>query len=470
MNISINTLFKNIRYTVIVNIFLLVISIILTIFIPNFLSIVEFGLWQLYKFYQTYLGYLHLGWSDGIFLNLGGEEYKKINFKLYFSQFLIYLFMQITVAIIFFVALYYTSPSIDKKLIISVVSIMIVLLNTRTFFAYILLSTNRISEYNQISLIERGLFIVIIFSFYLLKMADYKLIILADVFCVFISFVYSIYLCKEVVFQKIENFYFCFKEIFQNISSGSKLLFANITSMLIIGVVRISIENGWGITVFGKISLIINLVGIVMIFINSISNILFPTIRKIPSDKISNIYLPLKAVITAILFGIFIIYVPLKELFSYFLPKYSESITYLVLVFPILVYECKMGLITNPILKSLRLEGKLFKLNIFALLLSIVLAMLSISIFKNLTLTVSIILIILIIRSTIAEIILCKLFVSKYLISLLEESLLVLVFIFSNWYLSNTFSFLTYVVAYLIYMLINRAHILLSFKKIVSFF
>ena len=217
------------------------------------------------------------------------------------------------------------------------------------------------------------------------------------------------------------------------------------------------------------ISLIISLVGIVMIFINSISNILFPTIRKIPSDKISNIYLPLKSVITAILFGILIIYVPFKELFSYFLPKYSESITYLVLVFPILVYESKMGLITNPILKSLRLEGKLFKLNIFALLLSILLAMLSIRIFKNLTLTVSIILIILMIRSTIAEIILCKLFVSKYLISLLEESLLVLVFIFSNWYLSNTFSFLTYVVAYLIYIFINRAHILLNIKKIASF-
>ena len=60
-----NTL-KNIAYSFGANLTSLCISIFMVMFVPKFLSVNDYGLWQLFLFYFSYLGFLHFGWEGGI--------------------------------------------------------------------------------------------------------------------------------------------------------------------------------------------------------------------------------------------------------------------------------------------------------------------------------------------------------------------------------------------------------------------
>ena len=47
-------------------------------------------------------------------------------------------------------------------------------------------------------------------------------------------------------------------------------MFANIASMLIIGVVRFGIERSWDVETFGKVSLTLSASNLMMLFINAV--------------------------------------------------------------------------------------------------------------------------------------------------------------------------------------------------------
>ena len=54
----------------------MLVSAILTVFVPKLLRITDYGFWQLFMFYQGYIGVFHLGWNDGIYLQIGGKKYE----------------------------------------------------------------------------------------------------------------------------------------------------------------------------------------------------------------------------------------------------------------------------------------------------------------------------------------------------------------------------------------------------------
>ena len=71
--------FRNLYYTVGANFITLAISVLLNLFVPKLLGVREYSYWQLYVFYSSYVGFLHLGWIDGIYLKIGGEEYENLD-------------------------------------------------------------------------------------------------------------------------------------------------------------------------------------------------------------------------------------------------------------------------------------------------------------------------------------------------------------------------------------------------------
>ena len=61
------------------NLLALAVSLIVTLLLPKLLGITDYGFWQLYVFYVGYVGVLQFGWSDGIYLRLGGKQYASLN-------------------------------------------------------------------------------------------------------------------------------------------------------------------------------------------------------------------------------------------------------------------------------------------------------------------------------------------------------------------------------------------------------
>ncbi|HFD1829688.1 TPA: hypothetical protein QFL99_002613, partial [Enterococcus faecium] len=74
MNLKSNQFLRNISYALSANLVVLFISVILNLFVPKYVGVQQYSMWQLYLFYSSYTGFFPLGWIDGISLKYAGEE------------------------------------------------------------------------------------------------------------------------------------------------------------------------------------------------------------------------------------------------------------------------------------------------------------------------------------------------------------------------------------------------------------
>lgn len=466
MNIKATNFIKNMSYSVSSNLLSLVISTVVVLIIPKLIGLEAYGYWQLYIFYSSYVGFLHFGWNDGIYLRYGGEEYENLDKKLFFSQFIQLLSLQLLIGggIALFTLIFVKDN--DRIFILNMVAIVTVILNMRYMLFFILQATNRIREYARLTILDRVVYIVLIIMFLLVGVRDYKLMVLADVIGKFTSLIFTMILCKDIIFNKISDFYFSLEEAFINMKVGMNLMVAGIASTLIIGTVKFGIGEKWDVTTFGKISLTLSISNMMMLFINAIGVIIFPVLRRAKEDKLASIYITMRDLLMPFLLGILIFYYPLKTMLSAWLPQYGDSLIYMALAFPMFTYEGKMSLLINTYIKTLRKERVILRVNSISMLMSVILTFIATQVLSNLELAMLNIVVLLAFRSALAEFFVAKVLNLQVKKDIILETIMTIVFIVSGWYLDSWLVVVAYFVAYITYLLIKKNDIQESFKNI----
>jgi O-antigen/teichoic acid export membrane protein len=452
--------FSNFSYTLISNLVSLVASALAILIVPKLIGVEEYGYWQLYLFYSTYVGFMHFGWNDGIYLRYGGKKYEDLNKSLFFSQFYMLVIMQLIIAVGIAIATIFIFNDENRTFILQMTALCLLIVNLGHMLFFILQGTNRIKEYALVTIIGRIIYLsLMIFLLLIIGVRDFKLLIIADLMGKLASLGFAIYICRDFVFLKISKFYFSFREALENIIVGIKLMFANIASLFIIGTVRFGIERAWDVISFGKVSLTLSLSNFMMIFINALGIIMFPILRRADQKKLPSIYITMRDFLMIVLLAILIIYYPFKVIMSLWLPEYADSLIYMALLLPLCVYEGKMALLINTYLKTMRKEKLMLNINLISLIVSIVLTVITTIFIKNLDLAVLSIVIILAFRCIIAEVILAKkLGVSVYK-DIIFELTITTIFITSAWFIHSWSVVIMYVLAYCVYLVIKRKDI-----------
>ena len=162
---------------------------------------------------------------------------------------------------------------------------------------------------------------------------SFSLIIGTDLIGKFVALLYAFYHCRDIVFGRFGPFKEAFADVVANVKVGIKLMLANVASLLILGVVRWSIEREWNVSVFGKISLTLSISNLMMLFIRSVSMVLLPTLRRTDSSKYASIYSNLKIGFLVSMFGALLLYYPLNSFLLYWLPAYADSLKYMAILF-----------------------------------------------------------------------------------------------------------------------------------------
>lgn len=452
MNAKAINFIKNFSYTFTSNLLSLFVSTLVVLIVPKLIGVEEYGYWQLYLFYAAYVGFLHFGWSDGIYLREGGKDYKTLNHKKLYSQFYMLFFMQFIIAVIIIgLGLNYLEDE-NRIFIIQMTALCMLVTNIRSMPLFLLQATNRIKEYAKATIIGQVFYFLLMLSTLVAGVRNFKVLIAADLLGRIVSLLYSVHTCKEIIIRPIYEFFFSIRETWENIYVGSKLMFSYIASLLIIGVVRLGIERTWDVATFGKVSLTLSVSKLVMLFINSIGIILFPVLRKIDAKKLPSIYSTMRDILMAILLGLLTVYYPFRTVLTAWLPNYSDSLAYMAMLFPMIVFEGKMCLLINTYLKTLRKEGILLRINIISLLMSTIITLLTTTILGKLELAVASIVIILAVRSILAEIWLSKELDIKVNKDIVLEVIMTIVFITTSWYINAWTSTLIYSIFFLLYI------------------
>ena len=469
MNKNLKVLLKNISYSLSSNLISLLASSLVVLVIPKLIGVEEYGLWQLYLFYSLYVGFLHFGWNDGIYLRYGGEVYENLNKKTFFSQFWLLLILQAIIGLIAYFFINYITDNFDKIFILKMTIICMLILNTRYMLFFILQATNKIKEYAKITILDRVMYLGVILIVIIFGYRDYKLLIGVDLLAKFSGLVYSVYLCKDIVLHNKWSFSVGIREMIINIKAGSKLMFANIASKLMLGVVRFGIEFTWSVVVFGKISLILSMSNFLMTFINATGLVIFPLLRRAEESKLPYYYATLRNFLMSLLLGVLIFYYPVKVILSLWLPKYEDSFKYIGILLPICVFESKMSLLVNTYFKALRKEKLIAQINFVTFVLSVLVTIVTTFFLKNLDMAVFSITFLFAVRSVVSEIYLSRILKVSLLRDVLLELIIIFIFIALSWFINTYVIVFLYSLVYMCYLIIKRNDLRTSYSVIKSY-
>ncbi|WP_283129391.1 lipopolysaccharide biosynthesis protein [Allofournierella massiliensis] len=447
---------NNITYTLFSNIISFLISAVITFVVPKQLGSESYGYFQLYLFYVNYTGFLHFGWADGVFLRYGGQYYEKLDKPKFSGQFWLYSGVEVAFGLLICLAGYTVASPQDKAIVLALTGISVFLLLPRTLLQYVLQGTNRIKEYATLTVLEKIVYVTVVVLFLLAGTHSFIPMILADLLGKSCALLYSIYQCRDILTTKPVGLQASLKEAWANISVGIKLMFANIASMLIIGFVRLSIENQWDVTTFGKVSLTMSVSNLLMVFINAVAMVMFPMLRRTNSDELSGIYNTMRTYLMIPLLGMLVCYYPAKVILSAWLPQYADSLVYMALLFPMCVFESKMSMLINTYLKTLRKEKWLLLVNVVTVSLSVVITLITTYWLHNLDLAVASIVFLLAFRCVFAELLLSTVLDVNVKTDIILEIALTIIFIGASWFVGGLMGLAIYAVAYLIYLFIKR--------------
>lgn len=229
--------------------------------------------------------------------------------------------------------------------------------------------------------------------------------------------------------------------------------------MLILGVVRLGVQKEWSIQTFGRISLVLSISNLLMLFINAASLVLFPVIRRITKTSMTKLYNATEEVFLPVLLVLLLLYYPVHIFIYFWLPDYRTSLIFLAFLFPLGLYQGKFEVLTNTFFKVWRMENKLLFVNAVSLILAVILTFIFASILHSLKLTVFTIILSMMFRSFLAELVVKERLKDHSWSFFISELTLIIIFISSDVLLNVFLSFVIYLLSYVFYVVINYKRI-----------
>lgn len=451
----INIFIRNFSYSISLNFVNLLIRTVYVLLLPKLIGIIDFGYWQLYLLYTSFIHFCHFGLVDGIYLKNSGLLYQELDKERLKSQFIILTLISLIFAIFINFFIFLLNVDSNKSYLFFIVSIDIVLMLPRTLLSAIFQTTGRIKEFSISLISEVVSFCFFVLLFLSLGIRDFKILVIGDVIARLISLSFSCYFANSIIgFIKIKIDDFL--ESIDNIRIGIFLLLSNMSGMLSLAIVRLVVENIWGIIAFSKISLSFSLANVAMSGVSAASVVLFPLLKRLNTNNFVKVYLILSKIIVFLLLFLLIFYYPCVQVLNFWLPDYSESFKYVALIAPICIYDGLTVLILNNYLKAIRKEREIFKINVFSVLFILMISVSSI------------------IFSLKMEVLLCGVILSSVLKTIIAHSIIshyfkiynwnsifysffgMLAFIASNFYIEKITGFIVYLLFFIIILFINR--------------
>ncbi|WP_379945966.1 lipopolysaccharide biosynthesis protein [Enterococcus devriesei] len=469
MNNKTKSITTNMRYAVTANFAILAVGVILNLFVPKVINVTDFGYWQIYTFYSSFALFLNIGWLDGIYLRFGGEEYEDLNKEIFGTQFWLLLLFQVTISILLIILanLFVSSP--DKKTVLVLVSVTSLILNLKFFIIYLFQTTNRIKDYSLISQNDRYIYIFFLLGYFFCGGRSYVMLIIFDIIANVIVTCWGMLRIKDIIFKPLKISSNVLLEVRENISVGINLMISNIASKLMVGVSRIIVENNWDVDTFGKLSLTLSISNMFLTFVNAIGIVIFPVLRKTDRSNMKKIYTEIRPFFVFITYVLLLSFIPIKFVLGVWLPNYRESLNFMILLFPMIVYEGRMSLLVSTYLKVLREERTILAVNLISLVVALFSSLISAYFLQNLNLTVASILIVIMVRCILAENRLIKKMNMNIRNENIFETLLTLLFIISNIFFNNVIAFIVYLVCITVFFVQKKENILKGVKNFSAF-
>lgn len=354
--------------------FLTMISgIIIGFVVPAVLSIESYSYVKTYTFYISYIGFLHFGFIDGMYIKYGGKEPSDIDKGEFKSEHKVFTIMQLIISFIFT-----TIGMLDKDIIVVLMGLSIIPMNTLSFHKLFYQATGQFKEYAKVSYIYTSIYLIInILLAVVFRSENYIYYCLASLISNGI-----VYVILELRFYKntrgIKSKYIT--KIWNNIKIGFFVLLGNLSVMLFYAIDRWFIKIFLDINDFAYYSFAISMLSIINLLINSISMTFYNYLSKEESEekiiKLKNYFLLLGGVASL---GYFVF----ASIISTFLKKYNPALNIIAISFAAYPYMIIINALYVNLYKARKNEKKYLRVVVGMVIISAIYNTIAVVIWKN---------------------------------------------------------------------------------------
>lgn len=354
-------MFKNISLVFVSNIFSLLSSIILSFAVPLVLSVEGFGYYRLYVFYLSYIGFLHFGFTDALYLKYGGIDPDKVDLKEYKSEHRAFLKYQ---SLVMFVVLAIAIVLNDR--IVLILALTIIPTNTASCHRLFLQATGQFYIYSAFTVANTIINLGFISVLLILQISD-------PIYYILAVFSTSLFMCLlyEINFLRytagVKKSLKKINVISYN-SIGIFILLGNLAVMFIFSIGRWIVQFFMGIEEFAVYSFADSMTNMIMFVVNAVGLIFYNYISKNENENMLSLIKDILVIIGVIAGAAYFI---LEFIVTKFLPNYVSSLDIISITFLSLPYLMVINVIIINIYKARREERKFFRVVIFSLSISV---------------------------------------------------------------------------------------------------
>lgn len=351
----------------------LITNIIKTLIIPIIIIDMKmYAYWQVYLFYLSYILLISLGFNDGIYLKYTGKKSKEIDeCKELFASSKFHLLISTFIMIIFIAFIYFFTNS-EKTYIYILICLNIIPMEFIDINLRLYQAKFEMKSFAIYNVIDKVLFIILIVLLLLIVKLNCYYLIFIDLTIKIIISIMLFYKNKKSWLMKSPPLKVVLLEWKSSLIVGSFILISSYLSILITGIGRALIEFLGNIKEYATYSLAMSITNIVSIIINSIGIIIFPVFRNVGKEK-SLIYADnINKLLLILTPFILLLYYPFAFFINNFLPKYNDSVYYLIFAISMTLIKSFSSLTYIPLIKSFKKEKRLFINNICGLIVFLV--------------------------------------------------------------------------------------------------
>lgn len=449
---------KNVSMSIAAQLVSLFTSFALGFIVPKFISELDYSYWQVFVLYLSYVGILHFGLLDGLVLRYSQYDYEELDKSRILSQFQFMVsFISVTaLACCVYACIFMESVS---RSILVLVALGMITKNVFTYTSYTFQITNRIGKYAILVIIQRAVYALAVILMLLLGTTQYYWYCIADLLGDITGFIVGMVFNRDLYIGKSLAFKETLKEAKSNISAGVNLMVANFASSFIIGGAKMVIQWRWNSLVFGKVAFSFSVTNLFLTFVTAISVVLFPSLKRTDKSRLPSLYLDIRNIASPLLFVVLLAYFPMSTILEMWLPKYTESLIYLGVLLPTIIFSSKVSLLTNNYLKAYRKEKTMLIVNVITVAFSFVLFLISAYLIDSLNLLLYFVVAAIMLRSIVSEIVVSKIVGIVIKKDFVVELVMTIWFIFVVQEFGLLRGMILYFVAVIIYLIFYRSTI-----------
>ncbi len=455
-NASFKSGFRNVFLALLTQLVVLVIGLVKSLILPSNMTVSDFGFWQVFIFYVSYIGLFFLGYNDAFLLKYSKKNLDELPDKDIRSGNLVFIaFLTLFSMIVFCLSFIET---IERATIIRFFSLSILVWGLYGVLIYIYLATNNIKRYSLFSMLDQIIFLFFVTYSFFSGNFGYNYLIFSMFLSKLIAVILMVIELRKFVFGSMNNLKVSFQYFKGNVKTGIFVMLSAVFSLLMSGFGKIIIDLNGDINRFAGYAFGLSISSLITVFVSAVGPVLLPVLSRVGDDKLQLMYKKMHFVISCINnFGLTVFFALVLVVESYF-AKYISLLDYLHFLFLAIMIQNKIFLIYNTYFKILREEKKMLLFYSCSIGFPFIMALLLFSIFDSIVM-VSIF--------TLAAVIILDLLCNRFFMKRLETS----VSFIKEYLIYGVFLICCYIpkIGWIIFLGIVIAKLLIDRKEIFDF-